>query len=321
MTKVFIAGHNGMVGSAIYRLLAKKKKFTLSVIDKQKLDLTNQAKVINFFKKKKFDQVYIAAAKVGGIYANNTFPAQFIYDNLMIACNIIHASYITNVKKILFLGSSCIYPKFSKQPMHETELLTGILEPTNEPYAIAKIAGIKLCESYNRQYKKDKVDFRSVMPTNLFGIGDNYHHKNSHVIPALIRKIHLAKIKGIKEVEIWGSGKVFREFLFADDLAKCCFEIMKLSKKKFYQHTEPQNSHINIGSGKDIKIEDLSKKICKVIGYNGRLKFNTSYPDGHPKKLLNISKLKKLINIKFTKIDEGLKIAYNDYLGKKSQNN
>jgi GDP-L-fucose synthase len=313
-TKVFVAGHNGMVGSAIFRILKTKKNISLFAVDRKKLDLTNQTKVIKYFKKKKFDQVYIAAAKVGGIYANNTFPAEFIYDNLMIACNIMHASYITKVKKILFLGSSCIYPKFSTQPMEENELLKGELEPTNEPYAIAKIAGIKLCESYNRQYKKEKVDFRSVMPTNLYGIGDNYHPKNSHVIPALIRKIHLAKKKNLKEVEIWGSGNVFREFLFADDLANCCFELMKLSKKKFYQYSQPQNSHINIGSGKDITIKDLSIKICKIIDYNGKLKFNSSYPDGHPKKLLNIVKLKKLINLKFTEINEGLKISYMDYL-------
>ena len=315
--KIFVAGHNGMVGNAITKILKKKKNVKLYYIDKKKLNLTNQAKVDKYFRRNKFDHVYIAAAKVGGIYANNTFPANFIYDNLMIACNLINASYVNKVKKILFLGSSCIYPKFSAQPMKETELLQGRLEPTNEPYAIAKIAGIKLCESFNRQFSSKKVDFRSVMPTNLYGIGDNYHPKNSHVIPSLIRKIHLAKTKNLREVEIWGSGNVYREFLFADDLAKCCIKLMGISKKKFYQYTSDQNSHINIGTGKDIKIKDLSKKICQIIGYNGKLKFNTSYPDGHPKKLLNISILKKLINFKFTNINDGLKISYKDYLRKK----
>lgn len=313
MKKVFVAGHNGMVGSALFKLL-KKKNVALSTIDKKILDLTNQEQVIRYFKKKNFDHVYIAAAKVGGIYANNTFPANFIYDNLMIACNIIHASYLTKVKKLLFLGSSCIYPKYSKQPMQESELLTGTLEPTNEPYAIAKIAGIKLCESYNRQYKKDNIDFRSVMPTNMYGKGDNYHPKNSHVIPALIRKIHFAKKNNLKEVEIWGSGKAFREFLFSDDLAECCIKIMNLSQKKFTEYTQSQCSHINIGSGKDLRIKDLARKICKTINYKGKLKFNTFYPDGHPKKLLNISKLEKLININFTDIDKGLKISYMDFL-------
>jgi GDP-L-fucose synthase len=312
--KIFIAGHNGMVGASLLKLLKTKRNYKLFTQSKKELDLTNQSKVLKYFKKNKFDEVYIAAAKVGGIYANNNFPAQFIYINLMIVCNIVHSAYLTGTKKILFLGSSCIYPKYAKQPMQEKELLGGFLEPTNEPYAIAKIAGIKLCESYNRQYKAKNLDFRSVMPTNLYGPGDNYHPKNSHVIPALIRKVHEAKKKNEKKVIIWGSGNAKREFLFVEDLARYCLKIMNLPKKKFNQHTSERCAHINLGSGKDIKILDLAKTICSVLNYRGKLVFDRSYPDGHPRKLLNIKKSQKLGIKKITPLKVGLEKAYLDFL-------
>ncbi len=312
MKKIFIAGHRGMVGSALLRLLKKKNK--VFTIEKKKLDLTNQEGVLNLFRKQKFDKVYIAAAKVGGIYANNQYPADFMYQNLMIACNLINSSHLTKVKKVLYLGSNCSYPKYATQPIKESELLSGKLEPTNEPYSIAKISGLKLCESYNRQFKNSYTDFRSVIPTNLYGVNDNYHSKNSHVIPALIKKIHFAKKYRKSKILIWGSGKVLREFLFVDDLAKCCLKIMNISKKDYLKLKGNKYSHINIGSGKEISIFKLANKISKVIGYKGKILFDKSYPDGAPRKLLNSSKLKKIAYVKFTNFDEGLKISYKDFL-------
>ena len=316
MKKIFIAGHNGLVGKAFSRLLKKKKNYKLFFKDKKKLDLTNQKSVLSYFKKHKFNQVYLAAAKVGGIKANSNYPADFIYQNLMINCNVINSAYITGVKKVLYLGSNCSYPKFTKQPMKENQLLSGKIEPTNEAFAIAKIAGLKLCESYNRQYKNKKIDFRTVMPTNLYGVGDNFHPKNSHVIPSLIKKFHLAKKRKLKTVKIWGSGNAVREFLFVDDLAKYCLKIMNISKKKYNQYTEDRCSHINIGTGKGCTISQLAIKICKIVGYEGNIIFDKSQPDGHPKKLLNISKLKKITKTKFVNLDEGLKITYQDFLNK-----
>ena len=293
-TKVYVAGHNGMVGSALIRIL-KEKKVYLITKDRKELDLTNQAKVQNFFKREKPDQVYLAAAKVGGIYANNTYPAEFIYENLIIEANIIHSAFLSGVKKLMFLGSSCIYPKFANQPMKEEELLTGVLEPTNEPYAIAKIAGIKICESYNRQYgSTHNVDYRSVMPTNLYGPGDNYDSKNSHVIPALIKKFHEAKIKKKSKVIVWGTGTPRREFLYVDDLARACYHVMNLSKNVYNKNTKSTCSHINVGYGKDLTIEELVKTIKKIIGYKGKVKFDKRKIDGMPRKLLDSSRIKNL---------------------------
>jgi GDP-L-fucose synthase len=312
-TKVYVAGHNGMVGSALIRIL-KEKKVYLITKDRKELDLTNQAKVQNFFKREKPDQVYLAAAKVGGIYANNTYPAEFIYENLIIEANIIHSAFLSGVKKLIFLGSSCIYPKFANQPMKEEELLTGVLEPTNEPYAIAKIAGIKICESYNRQYgSTNNVDYRSVMPTNLYGPGDNYDSKNSHVIPALIKKFHEAKIKKKSKVIVWGTGTPRREFLYVDDLARACYHVMNLSKNIYNKNTKPTCSHINVGCGTDLTIEELAKTIKKIIGYKGEIKFDTKKLDGMPRKLLDSSRIKNLgwkpnINLK-----NGLVKVYEDF--------
>jgi len=312
-TKVYVAGHNGMVGSALIRIL-KEKKVYLITKDRKELDLTNQAKVQNFFKREKPDQVYLAAAKVGGIYANNTYPAEFIYENLIIEANIIHSAFLSGVKKLIFLGSSCIYPKFANQPMKEEELLTGVLEPTNEPYAIAKIAGIKICESYNRQYgSTHNVDYRSVMPTNLYGPGDNYDSKNSHVIPALIKKFHEAKIKKKSKVIVWGTGTPRREFLYVDDLARACYHVMNLSKNIYNKNTKPTCSHINVGCGTDLTIEELAKTIKKIIGYKGKIKFDTKKLDGMPRKLLDSSRIKNLgwkpnINLK-----NGLVKVYEDF--------
>ena len=313
--KVFIAGHKGMVGSALIRLLQKKKKIKIITKEKTNLDLTNQLKVKNFFKKNKVDQVYMAAAKVGGIYANNTFPAEFIYQNLMIQTNIINAAFESGVKKLLFLGSSCIYPKDINKPIKEDLLLKGQLEPTNEPYAVAKIAGIKLCESYNRQYGlSHNIEYRSIMPTNLYGPGDNYHPENSHVIPALIRRFHHAKLNNLPEVIVWGSGNPRREFLYVDDLATACVHVMNLKKSIFQKHTKPMCSHINVGVNKDIMIKDLVKIIKQVVGYNGKIKFDTSKPDGNPRELIN----SKCINSLgwYAKIDltKGLAKTYKSFL-------
>jgi len=307
--KIYVAGHNGMVGSAIVRQL-KSKNCQLITRSHSDLDLTNQQQVNDFIKQEKPDQIYLAAAKVGGIHANNTYPADFIYQNLMIEANIINAAYENNINKLLFLGSSCIYPKAVKQPMQEEALLTDTLESTNEPYAIAKIAGIKLCESYNRQYN---TDYRSVMPTNLYGQGDNYNLQNSHVIPALIRRFHEAKEQNRPTVTIWGTGAAKREFLYVDDMASACIHVMNLDKDIYQQHTKPMLSHINVGSGKEITIKQLAATIAQVINYRGKIEFDTTKPDGSPRKLMDSTRLNNLgWNAKIS-LEEGLKLAYNDY--------
>ena len=317
MPKIYVAGHRGMVGSAIVRNLIAQGHDPARIIGRThaELDLTDQTAVKNFFAVEKPDQVYLAAAKVGGIYANNTYPAEFIYDNLMVQANVIDAAFRNGVKKLLFLGSSCIYPKLAAQPMAENALLTGFLEPTNEPYAIAKIAGIKICESYNRQYGKEYgVDYRSVMPTNLYGPGDNYHPENSHVIPALIRRFHEAKVNKISTVTIWGSGKPFREFLFVDDMASASVYVMNLPKATYEEHTKPMQSHINVGYGSDITIAQLAQTVGKVIGYTGQINFDSTKPDGSPRKLMDSTLLKTLGWNPKVNIEEGLNIAYQDFL-------
>jgi len=301
-SKIYIAGHTGMVGSAIHRNLIKKgfTNFLLATIEE--LDLTNQIVVNSFFKEYKPDYVFLAAAKVGGIHANNTYKAQFIYENLMIEANIIHASYQFGVKKLLFLGSSCIYPKHAPQPMKEEYLLTGILEPTNEPYAIAKIAGLKMCDAYRDQYG---CNFISVMPTNLYGVNDNYHPENSHVLPALIRRFHEAKENNLDEVVVWGTGSPLREFMFADDLADACVYLME-------NHNEP--GWTNIGTGDEFTIKELATIVKEVVGFKGKLVFDITKPDGTPRKLLNVSKLHSLGWKHKTTMKEGVAIAYQDFL-------
>jgi len=313
VTKIFVAGHNGMVGSAICRKL-KDQNVEVITANRQELNLTNQFQVKNFFDYHKFDQVYLAAAKVGGIYANNTYPAEFIYQNLMIQNNVIHHSFLSGVEKLLFLGSSCIYPRLAGQPMKENALLSDFLEPTNEPYAIAKIAGIKMCESYNRQYK---TDYRSVMPTNLYGSGDNYHPHNSHVIPGLIRRIHDAKNSDDSEVLVWGSGNVLREFLHVADMATASIFIMNLDKKNYSQVISEQLSHINVGSGEEISIGELARLIAKVIDFSGKIKQDTSKPDGSPRKLMDSSKIKSLGWSPKITIHDGLVDAYQSFLAYK----
>lgn len=309
--RIYVAGHRGMVGAAIVRLLQAHGYTDIVTRTHAELDLTDQVKVRAFFAAEKIDQVYLAAAKVGGIHANNTYSAEFIYQNLMIQTNVIHQAWCSGVKKLLFLGSSCIYPRLAGQPMLENALLSGNLEPTNEPYAIAKIAGIKLCESYNRQYG---TDYRSVMPTNLYGPGDNYHPENSHVIPALIRRFHEAKINNGERVVIWGSGTPMREFLYVDDMAEASVHVMQLDGTTYCAHTSPMQSHINVGTGEDTTICELAQLVSKVIGYSGRIEFDTSKPDGPPKKLLDISKLKSLGWRPRTRLEAGLKQAYQAYL-------
>lgn len=290
-SKIFVAGHRGMVGSAIVRQLESSGHTNIVTRTRSELDLTNQQAVVDFFQFEKIEQVYLAAAKVGGIIANNTYPANFIYENLMIQCNIIHGAHLANIQQLLFLGSSCIYPKLAEQPMLETALLTGTLEETNEPYAIAKIAGIKLCESYNRQYERD---YRSVMPTNLYGAHDNFHPENSHVIPALLRRFHEAKLNGDKEVIAWGSGKPMREFLYVDDMASASIYVMNLDKSTYDENTEPMLSHINVGTGVDCTIKELVETVAKVVGFTGEVKFDATKPDGAPRKLMNVNRLKSL---------------------------
>ena len=315
MTKVFIAGHRGMVGSAILRKLSLDPNVEIVTRNRTELDLTNQAAVGTFFAESSFDQVYLAAAKVGGIHANNTYPAEFIYENLMIEANIIHSAFKHGVKKLLFLGSSCIYPKLADQPMREEALLTGSLECTNEPYAIAKIAGIKLCESYNRQYGNSHgVDYRSVMPTNLYGPGDNYHPENSHVIPALIRRFHEAKANDLPEVAIWGSGTPKREFLHVDDMAAASIYVMNLDNELYQQHTQPMLSHINVGYGSDVSIAELAILIGKTVGYKGRIAYDSSKPDGTPRKLMDSSRLNALGWQAHITLEEGLVSAYKDFV-------
>ncbi len=312
--KIYIAGHRGMVGSAIVRELRRKGYTNLVFRTHQELDLADQVAVSQFFESEKPDQVYLAAAKVGGIHANNTYPAEFIYDNLMVQNNVIHQAFISGVKKLLFLGSSCIYPKLAAQPMGEDALLTGKLEPTNEPYAIAKIAGIKMCESYNRQYGKSHgVDYRSVMPTNLYGPGDNYHPENSHVIPALIRRFHEAKCASAPQVTIWGTGTPRREFLFVDDMAKACVFVMELAKDQYDQVTTPTQSHLNVGFGSDVTIHELAHAVAKAIGYGGKIQFDPSKPDGSPRKWMRSERLNQLGWRPSVNLEDGLRLAYRDF--------
>ena len=305
--KIYVAGHRGMVGSAIVRRLQASGDCTIVMRAHAELDLLNQADVLQFFRDESIDQVYLAAAKVGGIHANNTYPAEFIYENLMMECNIIHAAHLSGVQKLLFLGSSCIYPKAAVQPMREDALLTGLLEPTNEPYAVAKIAGIKLCESYNRQYGRN---YRSVMPTNLYGPHDNYHPENSHVIPALLRRFFAAVQEGAEEVVIWGSGKPMREFLHVDDMAEASVYVMDLDDEIYQSNTQPMLSHINVGTGVDCTIRELAEAVARVTGFKGRLVFDATKPDGTPRKLMDVSRLKALGWQAHIGLEDGLRDAY-----------
>jgi GDP-L-fucose synthase len=313
--KIYVAGHRGMVGSAIVRTLQSQGYSNIVGRTHAELDLTNQAQVASFFEQERPDQVYLAAAKVGGIYANNTYPAEFIYDNLMVQNNVIHQAFRAGVKKLLFLGSSCIYPKLAPQPMSEDALLTGKLESTNEPYALAKIAGIKMCESYNRQYGQSHgIDYRSVMPTNLYGPGDNYHPENSHVIPALIRRFHEAKVSNAPEVVIWGTGTPRREFLYVDDMAAASIFVMKLDKNIYDQQTEPMQSHINVGYGSDVTIAELAKVIGEAVGYDGKINFDASKPDGSPRKWMDSNRLNRLGWKPNISLDLGIPLAYKEYV-------
>jgi GDP-L-fucose synthase len=305
--RIYIAGHNGMVGSALVRQLKTDENVELVTRNRTELNLLNQAAVLAFFEQEKIDQVYLAAARVGGIHANNEYPAEFIYENLMIEANIIHAAHTAGVQKLLFLGSSCIYPKMAVQPMKEEALLTGTLEPTNEPYAIAKIAGIKLCESYNRQYGRD---YRSVMPTNLYGQNDNFHPENSHVIPAMMRRFHEAQKAGASEVVVWGSGKPMREFLHVDDMAAASVYVMNLDDETYQTNTQPMLSHINVGTGVDCTIRELAETMKQVVGFEGELVFDTSKPDGTPRKLMDVSRLKALGWEARITLEQGLRHTY-----------
>jgi GDP-L-fucose synthase len=314
-TKIYVAGHGGMVGSAIVRNLEAKGFTNIVTRTHDELDLTNQSAVRALFEAEKPDQVYLAAAKVGGIYANNTFPAEFIYDNLMMQNNVIHQAFTVGVKKLLFLGSSCIYPKLAPQPMSEDALLTGKLESTNEPYAIAKIAGIKLCESYNRQYGESHgLDYRSVMPTNLYGPGDNYEPENSHVIPALIRRFHEAKVNKLPEVLIWGTGTPRREFLYVDDMAAASVFVMELEKAIYDQHTDSMQSHINVGFGSDITIAELAKAVGDIVGYQGKVSFDASKPEGSPRKWIDSSRLNQMGWYPNISLNDGLSLTYDDFI-------
>jgi GDP-L-fucose synthase len=309
--KIYIAGHKGLVGSAIVRQLESRGFANLLMRTHKELDLCNQAQVQNFFQQEKPDYVILAAAKVGGIHANNTYPADFIYQNMMIEANIINSAYENKVKRLLFLGSTCIYPKAVEQPMHEEAILTDVLEPTNEPYALAKIAGIKLCESYNRQYG---TDFRSVMPTNLYGINDNFHPENSHVIPALMRRFHEAKVNNDSEVVVWGTGNAMREFLYVDDMAEASLFVLELDEKIYQKNTKPMLSHINIGTGVDVTIIEMAKTIKKVVGYNGGITFDKTKPDGAPRKLIDVSRLSNMGWKYSVDLKEGLGETYKWYL-------
>lgn len=311
MKKIFVAGHNGMVGSAIVRQLEKQAEVELVLRSRSELDLLNQQAVLDFFITEKIDEVYLAAAKVGGIVANNTYPAEFIHQNLMIQCNIIHGAHMGGVQNLLFLGSSCIYPKLAEQPMTESALLTDTLEPTNEPYAIAKIAGIKLCESYNRQYGRN---YRSVMPTNLYGPHDNFHPENSHVIPALLRRFHEAKLNNLAEVVAWGSGKPMREFLYVDDMAAASIYVMELDQPTYEANTQEMLSHINVGTGVDCTIRELVETVAKVVGYSGSISFDATKPDGAPRKLMNVERLKSLGWKYSINLEEGLTQSYEWFL-------
>jgi len=305
-SKIYIAGHRGMVGSAIHRKLIKEGYSNFITRTSDTLDLRDQQQVAAFFKLEKPDYVFLAAAKVGGIIANNTYRADFLYDNLQIQNNVIHNSYLNGVKKLMFLGSSCIYPKMAPQPLKEDYLLTGLLEPTNEPYAIAKIAGIKMCDAYREQYG---CNYISVMPTNLYGYNDNYHPQNSHVLPALIRRFHEAKEQKLPEVVIWGTGSPRREFLFADDLAEACYYLMQ---------NYNEEGLVNVGTGEDLSIKDLALLIKRIVGYEGEIKFDTSKPDGTPRKLMDVTKLHQKGWKHKIELEEGVKLAYNDFLSKES---
>lgn len=308
---IFVAGHRGMVGSAIVRQLSRHPGNKIITATRSELDLVNQQAVNTFFADNKINQVYLAAAKVGGIHANNEYPAEFIYENLMIEANVVHAAHLSEVQQLLFLGSSCIYPKLAPQPMKEDSLLTGELECTNEPYAVAKIAGIKLCESYNRQYGRD---YRSVMPTNLYGENDNFHPENSHVIPALLRRFHEAKLKNSPVVMAWGSGKPMREFLYVDDMAEASIFVMNLGAETYQRETQPMLSHINVGTGLDCTIKELTETVAKVVGYQGAIEWDASKPDGAPRKLMDVSRLERLGWKAKTSLEEGLTATYEWFL-------
>ena len=310
-TRIFVAGARGMVGSAIVRQLQSAGYKNIITRNRDELDLTNQQAVSDFFKTEEIEQVYLAAAKVGGIVANNTYPADFIYQNLMIQCNIIHSAHLGNVQQLLLLGSSCIYPKLAEQPMVESALLTGKLEETNEPYAIAKIAGIKLCESFNRQYGRD---YRSVMPTNLYGPFDNFHAENSHVIPALIRRFHEAKLNKEKEVVAWGSGKPMREFLYVEDMASAAVHVMGIERSIYDKKTKPMMTHVNIGTGSDCSISELVRTVAKVVGFEGIIKFDSSKPDGTMRKVMNVDLLMSLGWEYSTNLEQGLELTYSWFL-------
>lgn len=311
MKKVYVAGHRGMVGSAIVRQLSQQPDINIITRTRSELNLLDQQAVLAFFEAESIDQVYLSAAKVGGIVANNTYPAEFIYENLTIQNNIIHSAHLTGVQDLLFLGSSCIYPKLAEQPMTESALLTGTLEPTNEPYAIAKIAGIKMCESYNRQYGRN---YRSVMPTNLYGENDNFHPENSHVIPALLRRFHEAKLAGDSEVVAWGSGKPMREFLHVDDMAAASIYVMNLDKQTYDDNTQKMLSHINVGTGVDCTIRELVETVAKVVGFKGEIKFDATKPDGAPRKLMNVDRLKGLGWTFSIELEQGLLKTYEWFL-------
>lgn len=310
--RIFVAGHKGMVGSALVRQLSNNKENILLLSPRSELDLSDLKSVKSFIQKNEPDQIYLAAAKVGGIHANNTYPAEFIAENLVIQSNIINAAYDAGIKKLLFLGSSCIYPQLADQPMAETSLLTGVLEPTNEPYAIAKIAGIKMCESFNRQYD---VDYRCVMPTNLYGSNDNFHHENSHVIPAMMQRFHEAKLNKASSVIVWGTGNPKREFLYVDDMANASIHVMNLSKNDFLSVvSNPMCSHINVGTGKDITIRELAKIMASVVGFKGEITFDESRPDGTPRKLMDVSRLSSLGWKYSTELKDGLEMTYEWFL-------
>jgi GDP-L-fucose synthase len=308
--KIFVAGHRGMVGAAIVRALRARGHSHFVLRTHAEMDLSNQAAVNDFFASERPDQVYMAAARVGGIHANNTYPAEFIYSNLMVQANVIHAAYKHGAHKLLFLGSSCIYPRLAPQPMAEEALLTGTLEPTNEPYAVAKIAGIKICESYNRQYG---TDYRSVMPTNLYGPGDNYHPENSHVVPAMLQRFHEAKLEDAPSVTVWGTGTPRREFLYVDDMAAACLHVMNLDVATWAEHTHPMQRLLNVGYGTDVSIAELAHCVARAVGYEGEITFDTNRPDGSPRKLLDSSRLHKLGWKPKVGLEEGLELAYADF--------
>ena len=310
--KIYIAGHRGLVGSAIVRQLEKRGFTNLLMRTHKELDLTSQAQVQDFFKQERPDYVILAAAKVGGIYANSSYPADFIYQNIMIEANIVNSAYENKVKRLLFLGSTCIYPKAVEQPMRENVLLTGVLEPANEPYALAKITGIKLCESYNRQHG---TDFRSVMPTNLYGVNDNFHLENSHVIPALMRRFHLAKVNNDAEVVVWGTGNAMREFLYVDDMATASLFVLELDEEVYQSNTKPMLSHINVGTGKDVTIKKLAETMKDVVGFKGKLTFDITKPDGAPRKLIDVTRLENMGWKYSVDLKEGLEKTYRWFLG------